>query len=122
MLGEDGFVAARAGPTRSGCCSRACARATRPATTPLRGVFARDDAWLATGDLFRRDADGDYWRVDSVGDVIRTADGPVFTAPIRDALGELPAVDLAVAYGVSPDGGGRAARGGGGHARARATS
>ena len=48
--------------------------------TPLRGVFARDDAWLATGDLFRRDADGDYWRLDGVGDVIRTADGPVFTA------------------------------------------
>src|SRR5205085_4671441 len=26
---------------------------------PLRGVFASEDAWLATGDLFRRDADGD---------------------------------------------------------------
>ena len=34
---------------------------------------ARDDAWLSTGDLFRRDADGDYWRLDSVRDVIRTA-------------------------------------------------
>src|SRR5205807_57096 len=33
-----------------------------------------------------------------------TADGPVFSAPIRDALGELPGVDLAVAYGVRPDG------------------
>ena len=68
--------------------------------TPLRGVFARDDAWLSTGDLFRIDADGDYWRVDAVTDVIRTADGIVFTTPIRDALGDLPAVDLAVAYGV----------------------
>ena len=63
-------------------------------------MFAREDAWLGTGDLFRRDADGDYWRVDSLADVIRTADGPVFTTPIRDALGDLPAVDLAVAYGV----------------------
>jgi putative long chain acyl-CoA synthase len=71
----------------------------------LRGVFASEDAWVATGDLFRRDADGDYWRVDGVGEVIRTADGPVFTSPIRDALGELDAVDLAVAYGVSPPGG-----------------
>jgi putative long chain acyl-CoA synthase len=35
-----------------------------------------------------------------VRDVIRTSAGPVFTAPIRDALGALPAVDLAVAYGV----------------------
>ncbi len=71
-------------------------------STPLRGVFAREDAWLDTGDLFRRDADGDYWRVDGVADVIRTGSGPVFTAPIRDALYDLPAVDLAVAYGVRP--------------------
>ena len=71
------------------------------ATIALRGVFARDDAWLATTDLFRRDADGDYWRLDSVRELIRTATGPVFTAPIRDALGDLPAIDLAVAYGVA---------------------
>ena len=68
----------------------------------LRGVFAPEDAWVVTGDLFRRDADGDYWRVDGVGDVIRTREGPVFTTPIRDALGDLDAVDLAVAYGVAP--------------------
>jgi putative long chain acyl-CoA synthase len=71
-------------------------------TTPLRGVFARDDAWLTTGDLFRRDADGDHWRVDGLNEVIRAADGPVFTGPIRDALYDVPAVDLAVAYGVVP--------------------
>jgi putative long chain acyl-CoA synthase len=71
-------------------------------STPLRGVFARDDSWLATDDVFKRDRDGDYWRVDSVADVIAAAQGPIFTTPIRDALGELPAVDLAVAYGVRP--------------------
>jgi putative long chain acyl-CoA synthase len=73
-------------------------------TTPWRGVFSRDDAWLPTGDLFRRDRDGDYWRVDGVADVIHTTDGPVFTAPIRDALGTLPAIDMAVAYGVQAKG------------------
>jgi putative long chain acyl-CoA synthase len=71
---------------------------------PMRSVFARDDAWLLTGDLFRRDADGDYWRVDHVGEVIHSAAGPVFTGPIRDALGDLPAVDLVVAHGVRPAG------------------
>src|SRR5438445_12125147 len=69
---------------------------------PLRGVFAAGDAWLVTGDLFRRDRDGDYWRVDSVAEVIMTRDGPVFSTPIRDALADLPAVDLSVAYGVTP--------------------
>jgi putative long chain acyl-CoA synthase len=68
----------------------------------MRGVFSRDDAWLSTGDLFRRDADGDYWRLDGVYDVIHTASGAVLAAPIRDALGDVPAVDLAVVYGVSP--------------------
>ncbi len=71
---------------------------------PLRGVFARDDAWVPTGDLFRRDADGDFWRMDSIADVVVSETGPVFTVPVRDALGDLPAVDLAVVYGVKPAG------------------
>ncbi len=71
---------------------------------PMRGVFSPDDAWLLTGDLFRRDADGDYWRVDGLADVISTASGRVFTTPIRDALASIPAVDLAVVYAVpAPD-------------------
>jgi putative long chain acyl-CoA synthase len=76
---------------------------------PLRGVFAPQDAWVVTGDLFRRDSDGDHWRVDAVAEVIRTDRGPVFTTPIRAVLGELPAVDLVVAYGVSPERGAGAA-------------
>ena len=75
----------------------------RLSITPLRSLFERDDAWVVTGDLFRRDADGDYWRVDGAGDVIRSEQGPVFTTPIRDALGAIPAVDLALAYGVAPE-------------------
>jgi putative long chain acyl-CoA synthase len=66
----------------------------------LRGVFARNDAWLATNDLFRRDDDGDYWFVDYVRALIRTSEGPVPTMPIQDALGGLDAVDLVAAYGV----------------------
>lgn len=68
--------------------------------SPLRGTFARDDAWLSTGDLFRRDADGDHWLVDHAAALVRTAGGMVAAMPIQDALGDLDAVDLAVSYGV----------------------
>jgi putative long chain acyl-CoA synthase len=100
-LGDDGFVR-ECGTDEVGILLARARTVDTIATTPLRGVFARDDAWLSTGDLFRRDADGDYWRLDSARDVIRGAAGPVYSAPIRDALGELPAVDLAVAYGLDP--------------------
>jgi putative long chain acyl-CoA synthase len=71
------------------------------ASRPLRGVFARGDAWHATRDLFRRDADGDYWLVDHLDDVIRTAQGTVASIAIEDAVGGLDFVDLALAYGVA---------------------
>jgi putative long chain acyl-CoA synthase len=90
---EVGMLLARVGPSEP------------LSVVALRGVFASEDRWVVTGDLFRRDADGDYWRVDGVRDVIRTEHGPVFTTPIRDVLGELREVDLAVSYGVPAPGG-----------------
>jgi putative long chain acyl-CoA synthase len=72
----------------------------RTVESPLRGVFARDDAWLATDDLFRADADGDHWLIDHVPALVRTVDGPVPSLPISDLLSEIDAVDLAAAYGV----------------------
>ncbi|WP_441346822.1 acyl-CoA synthetase [Rhodococcus sp. W8901] len=66
----------------------------------MRGVFAAGDAWVPTENLFRRDADGDYWLVDHKRTVVAAARGPVFTQPIVDALGEMPQVELAVAYPV----------------------
>jgi putative long chain acyl-CoA synthase len=90
---EVGMLLARVGP------------AEPLSVVALRGVFAPEDRWVVTGDLFRRDADGDYWRVDGVRDVIRTDHGLVFTTPIRDALGELREVDLAVSYGIPAPGG-----------------
>ena len=73
----------------------------------LRGVFEPGDAWLETGDLFRRDVDGDYWLVDYATALIRSANGVVPSGPIQDALGSIDAVGLAVAYGV-PTGDGAA--------------
>ena len=102
-LGDDGY--ARECATDEVGMLLARVRSGEPlSSVPLQGVFSPNDAWLMTGDLFRRDADGDFWRVDSIGDVIRAIDGPVFAGPIRDALGDLPSVDLAVAYGVTPAG------------------
>ena len=102
VLGRDGFVT-QCGPGEIGVLL-ARVGSGEEATTALRGVFERGDASLELGDLFRRDADGDYWRVDGLGDVIHAEGGPVFTGPIREALGTLPAVDLAVIYGVVPSG------------------
>lgn len=66
----------------------------------LRGVFAPGDTWVATDDLFWRDADGDFWLADNRFTVIETEHGPVYTQPICDALTDLDRVDLATAYGV----------------------
>ncbi len=99
VLGRDGF-ARQCGPGEVGMLLARSRPGHDTGGLLLRGVFSRGDAWLEVGDLFRRDADGDWWRVDNLGDVIHAAAGPVFTGPIRDALGGLPAIDLAVAYGV----------------------
>ncbi len=103
ILAQDGF-ARECATGEVGLLLARMRRSDQTSSTPLRGVFSREDAWVTTGDLFRRDGDGDLWRVDSVNDVVLTADGPAFTVPIRDALGDIPAVDLAVAYGVTPYG------------------
>jgi putative long chain acyl-CoA synthase len=103
VLDRDGF-AVQSGKDEVGMLLARVSPSETLSVTPLRSLFARDDAWAATGDLFRRDADGDYWRLDGVADVIHTERGPVFTTPVRDALGDIPAVDLAAAYGVGPEG------------------
>ncbi len=73
---------------------------TGPAERVARDVFEPGDAWLTTGDLVRRDADGDYWFIDRLADVVHTAEGPVPSRPIEDTLYELPEVALAIVYGV----------------------
>ncbi len=66
-------------------------------------VFEPGDTWFFTGDLLRRDGDGDYWFVDRLVNIIRTAEGPVSTVDIEGALYRLPEVELAVAYGVAEE-------------------
>src|ERR1700744_3998913 len=75
-----------------------------PTASIKRGVFGPADTWISTEYLFRRDADGVFWLVGRRGSTVPTERGVVYCDPITDALGLLPAVDLAVTYGVSKDG------------------
>ncbi|HET9075116.1 MAG TPA: alpha/beta fold hydrolase [Solirubrobacteraceae bacterium] len=99
LLGPHGFVR-EAGPEEPGMLLARAPTAQEAGGQILRGVFEPGDAWIETGDLFQRDPDGDFWRMDNVNDVIPTERGPVFRSPIARALNSLPAVDLAVAYGI----------------------
>ena len=101
VLGEDGL--ARECADNEVGMLLACADATAT-QTPLRGVFESADAWLELGDLFRRDEDGDFWLIDHEHAMVRTETAVVPARPIVDALGDLRAVDLAVAYGVPVNG------------------
>nr|WP_161101468.1 AMP-binding protein [Actinomadura rayongensis] len=87
--GEIGMLLARVRPA-----------ALATAARPVRGVFAPEDAWTITGDLFRRDADGDFWPVGREDELIRAATGIVPPGPIRDALGDLPGVDQVAVYAI----------------------
>jgi len=71
----------------------------------LRALFEGDDAWLATGDLFRVDEDGDHWLIGGVQSLIRTPQGATPPIPVQDAVSTLDEVHLSVAYPVEePDG------------------
>lgn len=65
-----------------------------------RDVFEDGDSWFFSGDLLRRDEDGDYWYVDRLVNIIRTDTGPVSTIQIEGVLYQAPEIALAVAYGV----------------------
>ena len=66
----DGF-AVECGPGEVGMLLTRLRGVVAPSESPLRGLFEPDDAWLATGDLFRADEDGDLWLVDHVAALIR---------------------------------------------------
>ncbi|MEE4023677.1 AMP-binding protein [Gordonia sp. PKS22-38] len=71
-----------------------------PSRDLVRGVFAANDSWQLTGDVFTEDPDGDLWFIDRASSLIETADGPVSPTRVQNALGRVSSVDVAVAYGV----------------------
>jgi acyl-coenzyme A synthetase/AMP-(fatty) acid ligase len=62
----------------------------------VRDVQRPGDLWYFTGDVMRRDPQGEHWPLDRVTDVIHTSQGLAFTRPIEDVLYELPDVRVAV--------------------------
>jgi putative long chain acyl-CoA synthase len=64
-----------------------------------KNVFQQGDTWFVTRDIARRDADGDYWIVDRVVDVLNTEHGVVASRAIEDALYRHGAIRRVVVYG-----------------------
>ncbi|HJL14195.1 MAG TPA: alpha/beta fold hydrolase [Sandaracinaceae bacterium LLY-WYZ-13_1] len=71
----------------------------------LTDVFEAGDRWFSSGDLLRQDADGDYWFVDRLADVVRTAGGPVFTREVEDTLYRRPDVKMIAVHARDADDG-----------------
>lgn len=99
VTGDDGF-AVECGDKEVGVLLANPRGGVDPTSRRLRGVFKPGDTWIPTEDLFWRDPDGDYWLVDNKHSVIHAVQGPVYTQPICDALADITAVELSVAYGV----------------------
>jgi putative long chain acyl-CoA synthase len=97
---RDAGWARRAGAGEPGVLAGRLDAALAESSRVARDVFEPGDAWLTTGDLARRDEDGDYWFVDRIADVMRTAEGPVPSRPLEDTLYGLPEVALAAVVGV----------------------
>ncbi|HZZ89485.1 MAG TPA: long-chain-acyl-CoA synthetase [Caulobacteraceae bacterium] len=70
----------------------------------LRGVFAPGDAWVATGDLMRIDAQGFWYFVDRIGDTFRWKGENVATAEVTAAIRAFEDVEDACVYGVEVPG------------------
>ena len=69
---------------------------------PEATAQALRDGWLHTGDLGRRDADGDFYIVDRLKDMIRSGGENVYAKEVEVALLEHPAVEDAAVIGI-PD-------------------
>ena len=70
---------------------------------PLATAAALHDGWYRTGDLGRRDADGYYYIVDRVKDMIITGGENVYSVEIERTLAAHPEVAAVSVVEVAPD-------------------
>ena len=70
----------------------------------LHDVFEKGDAWFATGDLMKSDADGYFYFVDRIGDTFRWKGENVSTGEVAERLQATPGVKEANVYGVAVEG------------------
>ena len=66
----------------------------------LHDVFKPGDAWVRTGDLMRKDAQGFFYFVDRIGDTFRWKGENVAASEVSDAICAFPGVTRASVYGV----------------------
>lgn len=66
----------------------------------LRDVFEPGDCWFASGDLLRKDVDGDFWFEDRVGDTYRYKGENVSTEEVSRVVARAACVGIATVYGV----------------------
>ncbi len=102
VTGPDGFVRLAADDEPGMLLSRVGRDRAAVRGRLLRGVFRKGDVWLSSGDLFRRDADGDHWLLGRPASMIPTPAGYVAPNDVEAALEGLDAVDLTAVYGVRP--------------------
>jgi fatty-acyl-CoA synthase len=70
------------------------------ASKVLHDVFIKGDRWFRTGDLMRRDARGNFYFVDRIGDTFRWKGENVSTSEVAEMIDTFPSVAEATVYGV----------------------